>query len=221
MSLAPRDPLPMSLAAWCHSVRASHHQTPRPDHERQAARRLADRASLFSDGDPTAETMLAAAYTLAHDLDAASVHAARALSGDSASAWAWGRSGWIQLYRGDAPGAIDRFRIALTLAPHDPLKYQWSMGIASAHFEATRYRSAVRWSRRTLLEQPKAITIHRLLAPACALAGARDAARQSVTELTRHFPGLTIADVMAALPLTRDHLNRRADGLESLGMRAS
>lgn len=221
MSLAPRDPLPMSLAAWCHSVRASHHQTRHPDQERQAARRLADRASLFCSGDPTAETMLAAAYTLAHDLDAASVHAARALSGEPASAWAWGRSGWIQLYRGDATGAIDRFRIALALAPRDPLRYQWSMGIASAHFEAARYQPAIRWSRRTLIEQPKAITIHRLLAPACALAGARHAARQSLTDLTRHFPGLTIAEVTAALPLTHDHLSRRAEGLESVGMRAS
>lgn len=221
MSLAPQDPLPMSLAAWCHSVRASHHQTRHPAQEKAAARRLADRASLFARGDPTAETMLAAAYTLAHDLGAASVQVARALTADPASAWAWGRSGWIQLYRGDSTGAIDRFRIALALAPRDPLRYQWSMGTASAHFEAARYRAAVRWSRRTLLEQPRAVTTHRLLAPACALAGARQAARQSVVDLTRHFPGLTIAEVTAALPLTRDHLARRAEGLESAGMRVS
>jgi tetratricopeptide (TPR) repeat protein len=209
------------LAAWCHSVRASHHQTRHPDRERQAARILADRASLFSNGDPMAEAMLAAAYTLAQDLDAASVHAVRALSCDAGSAWAWGRSGWIQAYRGDSVGAIESFRIALALAPHDPLGYQWSLGIASAHFEAGRYRAAMRWSRRALLEQPKAITIHRLLAPACVLAGATESARQSFTELEQHFPGLTIAEVTAALPLTLDHLSRRAEGLESVGMRPS
>jgi AraC-like DNA-binding protein/tetratricopeptide (TPR) repeat protein len=221
MELAPQDPLPMSLAAWCHSVRASHHQTRQPDRERQAARRFADRASLFGNGDPMAEAMLATAYTLAQDLDAASVHAGRALSYDAGSAWAWGRSGWIHAYRGDSAGAIERFRIALALAPRDPLGYQWSLGIASAHFEAARYRAAMRWSRRALLEQPKAITINRLLAPACALAGAKDDAHQSFRELKRHFPGLTIADVTAALPLTLDHLSRRAEGLESVGMRPS
>ena len=221
MELAPQDPLPMSLAAWCHSVRASHHQTRQPDRERQAALTLAERASLFAEGDPMAETMLAAAYTLARDLDVASVHAGRALGHDAGFAWAWGRSAWIQAYRGDSVGAIERFRTALALAPRDPLRYVWSMGIASAHFEAARYRAAMRWSRRALLEQPKAITINRLLAPACALAGARDAARQSFRELTRHFPSLTIAEVTAALPLTRDHLARRAEGLESVGMRPS
>lgn len=221
MELAPQDPLPVSLAAWCHSVRASHHQTRQPDRERQAARRLADRASLLDNSDPMAEAMLAAAYTLAQDLDAASVHAGRALSHDAGSAWAWGRSGWIKAYRGDSVGAIERFQIALALAPRDPLAYQWSLGIASAHFEAARYRAAMRWSRRALLEQPKAITIHRLLAPACALAGAKDAARQSFRDLKRNFPDLTIVEVTAALPLTPDHLSRRAEGLESVGMRPS
>lgn len=221
MELAPQDPLPISLAAWCHSVRASHHLTRQPDRERQAALGLADRASLLGHDDPMAEAMVAAAYTLAHDLDAASVHAGRALGHDAGSAWAWGRSGWIQAYRGDPAGAIERFEIAIALAPRDPLRYQWSMGIASAHFEAARYRAAMRWARRALLEQPKAITTHRLLAPACALAGARDDARQSFGELRRRFPGLTIAEVIAALPLTRDHLSRRAEGLESVGMKAS
>ena len=52
MELAPRDPLPMSLAAWCHSVAASHHQALRPDDERRAARRLAARAGPLVNGDP-------------------------------------------------------------------------------------------------------------------------------------------------------------------------
>jgi AraC-like DNA-binding protein len=220
MELAPRDPLPVSLAAWCHSVRASHHQTRQPDRERQAARQFADRACLLNNGDPIAEAMLAAAYTLAHDLDTASVHADRALDFDPGSAWAWGRSAWIHAYRGHSSEAIERFQIALDLTPADPLRYQWSLGISSAHFETGRYAEAARWSRRALAEQPKAVTIHRLLAPACALAGAKEEARRSFEELMRQFPELTIDQVSSALPLTRSHLSRRGEGLASVGMRS-
>ena len=221
MDLAPEDPLPMSLGAWCHSVRASHHQTLRPDDERRAARRLAARADLLANGDSAIETMLCAAYTLAQELDAASVLADRALSHDAGFSWAWGRSAWIQVYRGNPTEAIERFNIALALAPRDPLRYQWSMGIASAHFDAARYREAIRWSRRALIEQPRATTLHRLLAPACVFADAKHEARQSFNEIKRCLPGLTIGEVTTALPLTCDHLSRRAEGLEHLGMRLS
>jgi AraC-like DNA-binding protein/tetratricopeptide (TPR) repeat protein len=219
MELAPRDPLPMALAAWCHSVRASHHQTSRPDDERRTARRIAARAELLADRDATIDAMLAAAYTLAHDLDTATTRADQALRHDAGSSWAWGRSAWIEAYRGNPSRAIERFQFALALGPRDPLRYQWSMGIASAHFEAARYREAVRWSRRALFEQPRATTIHRLLAPACVFAGEKAGARQSLGELRRRLPGLTISQVITALPLTRDHLGRRAEGLESVGLR--
>lgn len=62
------------------------------------------------------------------------------------------------------------------------------------------------------------MTINRLLAPAYEFAGAQDAARRSLRDLTSGLPDLTIAQVIAALPLTRTHLARRAEGLESLGM---
>ena len=219
MELAPEDPLPLSLAAWCHSVRASHHQASRPDDERRAACRLADRAGPLANGDPAVEMMLCTAYTLAQQLDAASLLADRALGHDRGFSWAWGRSAWLQVYRGNSTEAIERFNIALALGPRDPLRYLWSMGIASAHFDAARYPEAVRWSRRALIEQPRATTIHRLLAPACVFADSKDEARHSFDEIKRCLPPLTIGEVITALPLTEDHLSRRAEGLEHLGMR--
>jgi tetratricopeptide (TPR) repeat protein len=107
------------------------------------------------------ETMLAGGYTLAHDLAAAAIHVGRALTLDGGSAWAWGRSGWIHAYRGESAEAIERFRIARNLAPSDPLSFLWSVGITAAHFEALRYEEAVRWYRRGLAEQPKAVWINR------------------------------------------------------------
>jgi len=58
-----------------------------------------------------AETILAAGYALAHDLEAAAVHAERALALDAGSAWAWGRSAWLKAYAGRAQEAIEEFRL--------------------------------------------------------------------------------------------------------------
>ena len=88
MELAPADALPMALAAWCHGQRGGHHFTARSVAEKQAARTLAERAAALNSGDPAAMALLAAAYTLAHDLPAAEFHAERALALDGACAWA-------------------------------------------------------------------------------------------------------------------------------------
>ena len=135
MHRAPHDPLPISMAAWCRGLRAGHHFTAHPEVEREAARELAQRAARLNAGDPLAETMLSAGYTLAQDLEAAALHAERALELDSGSAWAWGRSAWVKAYRGNARQAIEEFQIARSLAPADVLNCHWSVGIAAAEFQ--------------------------------------------------------------------------------------
>jgi adenylate cyclase len=220
MELAPQDPLPMSIAAWCHGLRASHAFTRRPDKARDAARSLADRAAMHKGCDPLSEVMLAAAFTLTHNLTAAAIHADRGLALDSGSAWAWGRSAWIHAYRGETEAALERFEIARTLAPFDSLNFLWSVGVAASHFEAARYQESVRWYVRALAEQRKAVWINRFLAASYALAGCKEQARQSLAELTSAFPELTIAQVRESLPHTGDVLERVAEGLLAAGLRA-
>jgi AraC-like DNA-binding protein len=107
MELTPEDALPVALAAWCHGLRAGHHFTSKLEAERKLARTLATRAAMLSNDDPLAETFLAGGYTLAHDLETAAIHVERALMLDGGSSWAWGRSGWIEAYRGN-PEKCDR-----------------------------------------------------------------------------------------------------------------
>jgi TolB-like protein len=215
---APQDPLPLALASWCHGLRAGHHFTPRPQEERTAARSLAARAAALGGCDPLAETLVACGYTLAHDLATAAVHVDRALALDGGSAWAWGRSGWVKAYAGDPAEAIERFQIARAIAPADPLAFLWSIGIGAAHFEAARYDEAARWYTRGRAEQPTAVWNNRFLAPAYALAGRKEEARQTLAELRRAYPELTIAQVRLGLPYSPSFLDRVADGLESVGM---
>ncbi|MGO8915678.1 MAG: helix-turn-helix domain-containing protein [Stellaceae bacterium] len=219
MELAPEDALPIALAAWCHGQRGGHHFTARSMAEKQAARELAGRAARLDTGDPVAIALVASAYTLAHDLQAAEFHFERALALDGACVWAWNRSGWVSVYRGETAEAIERFQIARSIAPDDPLSFFCSIGIAAAHFEAGRYDEAARWFTRGLAEHPSAVWANRFRAPAYALAGRKEEARRSVTELLRCYPDLTITDVRSALPHTPSFLDRAAEGLEAAGLR--
>jgi AraC-like DNA-binding protein/tetratricopeptide (TPR) repeat protein len=218
MERAPRDPLPISLAAWCHGLRAGHHFAARPEVEKAAARELAERAARLNAGDPLAETMLAAGYSLAHDLEAAAVHAERALALDAGSAWAWGRSAWVKAYVGRAREAIEEFKIARSLAPVDALNFLWSVGIASAEFQLARYGESITWFRRALAENPASTWTKRFLTPAYVLAGRMDEARYTFAEFTAAFPDLTITAVRSGLPWNASYLDRVSEGLETVGM---
>ena len=219
MEVAPFDALPVSLAAWCHGLRGGHNFCPQPSKEKAAARDLAKRAAQLNAGDPLTETLLAAGYTLAHDLATASIHADRALALDGGSAWAWGRSGWIRAYSAEAAEAIECFQMARALAPVDPLNFLCSVGIAAGHFWAARYTESVRWFERALAENPAAVWINHQLTPAYALAGRKEHAQRSLIEVTRTFPDLTIAQVRLGLPFRAGFLDRVAEGLETAGMR--
>ena len=218
MELAPTDALPVALAAWCHGHRSGHHFTKRAIAEKETARDLAGRAAHLNTGDPVTTALLASAYTLAHDLTAADFHFERALALDGACVWAWNRSGWVSVYRGEVAEAIDRFQIARSIAPDDPLNFFCSIGIAAAHFEAGRYNEAALWFTRGVTEHPSAVWVNRFRAPAYALAGRGEEARMSVVELLRHYPELTITDVRSALPHTPSFLDRAAEGLEAAGL---
>ena len=163
--------------------------------------------------------MLAAGYTLAHDLDAAAVRAERALALDGGSAWAWGRSAWIKAYRGEAAEAIEEFQMARTLAPADLLNFLCSVGIASAKFQTAQYEDFIRWYKRAIAENPAVTWTNRFLAPAYMLAGRTEEARRSFAAFTAEFPDLTIVDVRSGLPWNSIYLDGVAEGLESLGMR--
>jgi AraC-like DNA-binding protein len=215
---APRDPVPMSLAAWCHGLRGGHHFTTDPKLERDVALQLASQATQMGAGDPLSDTMLSAACMLAHDLAGAEAHARRALAIDGGSSWAWGRLGWVHCYRGETAKAVECCRIARTLGPADPLGFVWAIGVAAANFEEGRYHVAVQWYRRAIAEQPRATWLNRFLAPALVLGGDADGGRQSLRTLSRSFPGLTISQIMTGLPHTHGLLDRVAEGLTDLGL---
>jgi adenylate cyclase len=90
------------------------------------------------------------------------------------------------------------------------------MGVA--YFGAGRYREAARWLERGIAEHPSAAWAHRVLCPAYVLDGRRREAERSLATMRVKYPGLTIAQITAAIPFPASLSHRVANGLDSLGV---
>jgi AraC-like DNA-binding protein/tetratricopeptide (TPR) repeat protein len=199
MSQDPNHPLAIALAAWAHVQRVVYHFTHAPLEERARSLELAHRARALC-GDATVLAVLGNALTLLKEFDTADLVVRKALAIDGGSAWAWSRSGWLDVYKGDSQSAIERFKIALDLAPHDPLAFNSMVGIGCAHFNAGHYAEAANWQERALAEHPTASWVHRTMCPAYVLAGQRPQARRSLGALRQHYPDLTVLEVQRGMP---------------------
>jgi tetratricopeptide (TPR) repeat protein len=220
MDQEPNHALATALAAWAHVQRVVYHFTTAPEQERARSIELAHRARGLS-GDATVLAILGNALTLLNELDAADLVIRKALSVDGGSAWAWSRSGWIDVYQGDPEAAIERFKIALDLAPNDQLAFNSLVGIGCAHFKAGNYTGAASWQERALVEHPSAIWVHRTLCPAYVLAGAKPEARRSLGALREQYPGLTVSEVQRGMPpLPETYCNLVVDALCDVGLPA-
>jgi AraC-like DNA-binding protein/tetratricopeptide (TPR) repeat protein len=220
MDLDPGNALATALAAWARVQRVIYHFTTDPATERARSTYLVRRAQSLS-ADATVLAILGNAVTLLSDLDAANLIIRKALSVDGGSAWAWSRSGFIDLYNGDTASAIERFKIALDLAPQDSFAFNNLVGIGCAHFQAGRYLEAARWQERALVEHPSATWVHRTLCPAYMLAGAESEAQRSFVALREQYPDLTVSEVQQGMPpVTQVFLDRVVDGLHTIGLPA-
>jgi AraC-like DNA-binding protein/tetratricopeptide (TPR) repeat protein len=218
MEREPDHPLATALAAWAYGQRIVYHFATTPNRDRARSAELARKAQTLG-GDATVLAVLGNALTFLHDLAAADQVIRKALSIDGGSAWAWSRSGWIDVYNGDSESAIERFKIALDLAPNDSLAFNNMVGIGCAYFETGRYREAADWQQRALVEHPSATWIHRTMCPAFVLGGAESEALHSVTALREDYPDLTVSGVQQGLPpLPRSYCDRVFNALHSVGL---
>jgi tetratricopeptide (TPR) repeat protein len=220
MARDPGHSLALALAAWAHLQRVVYHFTAEPRRERDRGIELTQKAvSLPSDA--TTLAVLGNALTLLGELDTAAQVIAKALALNGGSAWAWSRSGWIDVYRGDPESAIERFKIALDLAPHDVLAFNSQIGIGCAHFFNGAYAQAAEWQEQALRQNPAALWVHRTLCPSYVCAGAKMQARRSLGMLRAGYPELTICGLDLGMPPLRPaHRDRVVGALAEAGLPA-
>jgi tetratricopeptide (TPR) repeat protein len=218
LSIEPDYPLALSLAAWCHAQRVVYNWTDSLAEEREVALRLAQRAAAISRDDPMVLAILGAAHTIVRDFDIAAEHLERALLLDPSSAWAWNRSGWLNVHREKPELAIQQFERAIRLSPFDPAGFVCFFGIADAHFLKGNYEEAIRWSQKGLNQQPAAAWHLRVLVPAMIHAGRLEEASNAFKRMMKHYPGLTIGKVRSALPFAAAMMECIVDGLRQMGL---
>jgi AraC-like DNA-binding protein/tetratricopeptide (TPR) repeat protein len=213
----PENPLGYALAAWAHGQRVVYYFGTDPAADRALSAEYA-RKALALRTDPSVLAIVGTALSLLGDDNAEQV-IAKALSIDGGSAWAWGRSAWIDLYKGKDDSAIERFLIALELAPTDALAVNNLYGIGVAHFNAGRFREATQWQERALVEHPSLTWMHRTLCPAYVFTGAKPEASDSVRRLQQGYPELTLAKVTEGLPpLPPTSRERLVEALHDVGL---
>jgi adenylate cyclase len=201
ISLDPTYALPKALAAWCYAQRVVYMRTAVPGEDKQKAFRLAQEAASLDHTDPLVLTVLSAAYALVGQFDLGLAAIEKALAIDPNSAWAWTRSGYLNVYTQCPDRAIEHFRRAIRLSPLDPMHYNALFGIGAAHFAKGDYREAVKWVEQALSEKPSAMWAYRLLATAYANAGHLEEARWAASKLRAAYPEINIKSLEATSTL--------------------
>jgi tetratricopeptide (TPR) repeat protein len=219
MDCDPGHALATALAAWCHGQRAVYQFTDDVSDERAQAVALASRALQFGNDSMTL-AVLGNAFACAHELAMAEEVTQRALQIDGASAWAWGRSAWLEAYKGRPQTAIERFAIALDLAPQDPMAFNNYAGLGCAYLHLRRYAEAAHWLARAIARHPPASWAHRILCPAYLFCGDRLEAERSLRAIKRLYPGVRASQCAAAAPLPRSDQALVAEGLATMGLTA-
>lgn len=211
-------PFALSLLAWCHAQRAAYGWTDTPGPDRDEGLRLAQHAASLSHDDPMVLAILGAAHSFARDFDVAETHLERARSLDPNSAWAWLRSGWLDVYRERSASALGHFARFRRLSPLDPIAYMADVGVGTVHFIDGRYDDAVAWTKKGCSQQPDAGWALRQLVTAYVHAGRMNEAQRACLRLRQRYPDLTLARVRDALPFGEGTMARIISGLRDAGL---
>jgi TolB-like protein/tetratricopeptide (TPR) repeat protein len=218
IEMDPDYGLATALAAWCHAQLVMYNGTSTPAEETQSALDLVRRAAILDDEDPLALAAQCAVFIMAREFDIAGALISRSLARDPSCGWAWGRSGWLNAYKGDPEKAIEHFRHALFFDINNAVRANALVGISSAHFDAGRYDAAAHFSQEAMLHQPGAVWANRSLAVSYAHLGEHSKALESLNKLRRYSPDLTVSQVVSAIPFNPEFLDRLANGLDDLGL---
>ncbi len=192
----------LGLLGWAHAQQLSYMWTDDPAAERARALAHAERAATLAPDHPAVLTAVAGAIGVATgDGDRAAGYIDRALAIDPNNAWAWMRRGWGCAFGGDVAGALAAMDRAEKLSPLDPFRFNMMLGRASTLYHWTdRKDESLTLIRAALDLNPRAHWAWRMLAASLRATGREDEARAAITELMRHYPGLTVEYMRQTLP---------------------
>jgi TolB-like protein len=217
IELDPNFASAYGMAARCYITRKMNGWS--DSSEPSEAIRLARYAARLGMDDAVA--LSSAGITMAYvarevEAGAALIDTALSLNPNLAIAWAY--SGYIEVYRENSAGAIDRFSEATRLNPLDPLIFSVYVGIAAAHFVAGRFQAAWQWAEKALAVAPRYIPALRIAAASYALDGHLREAAERLALIRQIYPKLAIPDLRDQVPFAEKTFNQFVLGLQKAGL---
>ena len=210
----------MALAAYCYAERSQ--QDWLTDRPRETAEgiRLAARAVDLEKNDANVLWMAAyAARQLSMDGQLAKELAYRSLQLNPNSAMALAMTGWVEAILNEPAVALEHLRRAARLSPRDPRTWFITTGIGTAHSIAGDHHEAIVWLRRALAQNPRSTPARRILAASLASVGQTDQARETLQELLKVEPHLTISTLKIRMRMLHESVwNNYAAALRLAGL---
>jgi TolB-like protein len=206
------------MAARCYTARRANGWVVDRELEVFEARRLSRKAAAFGADDAVA--LASAGFTIANllrEIEPGRVLVEQALNLNPNLAAAWYYAGWIEVWRDNAAGALERFANAIRHSPIDPLMFNFYTGMASAHFVAGNLDKARTHACKALEQRPDYAVALRVAAASCSLTGRVEEGRKyaaAVQKLDPDFRLQNAADRVTYSPLS---LIRFVEGLRLAG----
>jgi TolB-like protein/Flp pilus assembly protein TadD len=186
-----------AIIAWCHEQR--YLRGGLQEETKAAALHHARKAISFGHDDAAA--LATAGFVIAvvdHDYETALNSFDRSFVLSNSSALALGFSAIVRAWKGDDAIAVEHAQLALRLSPFDPLIYLPYVGLAYAHFAASRFEEAAAAASRASQSNPRFSVPYILHAAALANLGRSGEARAMVQRFLELEPGVTAATAIVS-----------------------
>ena len=129
-------------------------------------------------------------------------------------------SGYVNCFACRNDAAIEALERVTRLSPLDPLGHLVKFGFALAHLQSGRYKQAIEWADRTLVQKPGFINAMVVRTAACGHLDLREEGREWVGRLREIAPQLTVGSIKDFLSgfFVPDSLAYQVDGLAKAGL---
>ena len=214
-SYAPAAALSLFCFSWWHSEARG--ERPQTDEALRLARRMM--ANTTDDPDVLWMVGWCLAY-LAGETAAGTSLIERGLALNPNCAQAWLASGYVNCFACRNDAAIEALERVTRLSPLDPLGHLVKFGFALAHLQSGRYKQAIEWADRALIQKPGFINAMVVRTAACGHLDLQEEGREWVGRMREIAPQLTVGSIRDFLSgfFVPDALAYQVDGLAKAGL---
>jgi class 3 adenylate cyclase/tetratricopeptide (TPR) repeat protein len=205
----PRYAAPYAYLAEWHVFKVTQGWFSDLQHEADAALGWINRALDVESADSLGLMVNGLVHTnLIHRHDIARQSYDRALEKNASEGLAWLHRGTLYAFQGRGREAVEETDRAVSLSPLDPWRYYYDSLRATAALAARDYERAIALAQRSLRSNRTHASTLRVMAIASSELGRLDEAHESIAELRRLDPSLTVSGYLARSPAAQYETGR-------------